>query len=87
MFAGATTTHSLEHGFRTTLIEDGCRGVSLEDIAHTRASLLRQGAAVVSSADVSNNIWTIITPLDMCSLGEYVGGKIYIMTGLPTLQS
>ena len=49
---GATTQHALEHGFRTVLVEDAARGVSLEDINATRDRLKRSGAAIVRSEQV-----------------------------------
>ena len=45
--------HSLEHGFRTVLIEDACQGVALEDIDAMRKKLAKQGARIVNSPDVS----------------------------------
>ena len=50
--AGSTAAHSVEHGFRTILIEDACRGVSLEDIEGTRQRLLRSGASIVDASEV-----------------------------------
>lgn len=50
---GATALHSLEHGFRTVVVEDACRGVSLEDIAATRQKLQRGGAIIVDSSKVT----------------------------------
>jgi len=54
---GATANHSLEYGFRTILVEDACRGVSLEDMGSTRQSLTDQNALVVTSSEV-NCLWT-----------------------------
>ena len=55
MFAGATANHALEHGFRTVLVEDASRGVDLQDIESVREKLIRGGAVVVDSADVSQH--------------------------------
>ncbi|KAK3100778.1 hypothetical protein FSP39_025191 [Pinctada imbricata] len=41
---GFTGLHSIEHGFRTILIEDACRGVCLEDIDQMRKNLLEKGS-------------------------------------------
>ena len=49
---GATAKHSLEHGYRTVLIDDACRGVSLEDILCTRDTLTEDNAVVVHSSQV-----------------------------------
>jgi len=49
---GATASHSLEYGFRTVLIEDACRGVSMEDMGNTRQCLTDQLALVVTSSEV-----------------------------------
>lgn len=49
---GATATHSVEHGFRTVLIEDGSRGVHLGDIEQTRERLRKKGIVVVESSEV-----------------------------------
>ena len=53
VFAGATTAHSVEHGFRTVLIEDAARGVDVNDMKKTHDKLLRQGAALVNCDSVS----------------------------------
>ena len=49
---GATALHSLEHGFRTALIEDACRGVDVEDIKATREKLIKNGGVIVQSNQV-----------------------------------
>ena len=51
--SGSTALHSLEHGFRTVLIEDASCGVDLTDIEKMRQKLKRQGAVVVQSSAVS----------------------------------
>ena len=51
-FLGATAKHSLEHGYRTILIDDACRGVSVEDILCTRDTLSEENAVVVHSSQV-----------------------------------
>lgn len=53
LISGSTACHALEHGFRTVLVEDASRGVNLEDIDEMRAKLLRGGAVVTNSEDVS----------------------------------
>ena len=52
---GATAKHSLEHGYRTILVEDGCRGISVEDILSTRDKLVEEHAVVVNSSQVVRN--------------------------------
>lgn len=49
---GATTMHSLEHGFRTLLIEDACRGVSVDSIERTKRNILDKHGVVVKSSQV-----------------------------------
>ena len=51
-FEGATARHSLEHGYRTVLVDDACRGVSMEQILNTRDDLAEQNAVVVHSSQV-----------------------------------
>lgn len=53
---GATAQHSLEYGFRTVLVEDACRGVSLEGMGSTRQCLTDQHALVVTSAKVQDMV-------------------------------
>lgn len=49
---GATAKHALEHGFRTVLVEDACRGVSDENITTTKKTLIDHGAIIVDSSEV-----------------------------------
>jgi len=49
---GYTGKDALEHGFRTILIEDACRGVDLDDIGKMRKFLHEKGAVVVNSSKV-----------------------------------
>ena len=58
---GATAVHAMEHGFRTTLIENATRGVTLEDINSMREKLKRQGAAIVNS----NHVRIVIRAVDV----------------------
>ena len=51
-FSAATTKHALEHGFRTVLVEDACRGVDEKDITGVKEEILRQGAIIVNSDEV-----------------------------------
>lgn len=53
---GATAKHSLEHGYRTILIDDACRGVSVEDILCTRDTLSEENAVVVHSSQVKDMV-------------------------------
>ncbi|MPC39525.1 Protein kinase C [Portunus trituberculatus] len=50
----ATTKHAIEEGYRTILIDDGCRGVSEEDIAATREHTIANQGLVVHSSQVKN---------------------------------
>lgn len=50
----ATTKHAIEEGYRTILIDDGCRGVSEEDIAATREHTTANQGLVVHSSQVKN---------------------------------
>ncbi len=54
--AAATTTHSLEHGFRTVLVEDACRGVIDKDIDKVRDELKRRGAIIIDSHHVTDMV-------------------------------
>ena len=49
---GATALHALQHGYRTIVVEDACKGVTLEGIAAMRSSLIEAGAVVVHSDQV-----------------------------------
>ena len=42
----------MEHGYRTILVEDACRGVCMEDMQDTRNTLAQQYAAIVHSSQV-----------------------------------
>ncbi|KAK8403722.1 hypothetical protein O3P69_000072 [Scylla paramamosain] len=50
----ATTKHAIEEGYRTILIDDGCRGVSEEDIMITREHITANQGLVVHSSQVKN---------------------------------
>lgn len=49
---GATTLDSLSAGYRTTLIEDACRGVDLADIERTREEIISSHGVIVNSSEV-----------------------------------
>lgn len=49
---GATTLDSLSAGYRTVLIEDGCRGVDLVDIEKTREQIITGHGVIVDSSEV-----------------------------------
>ena len=51
-FVGYTAFHALEHGFRTVLIDDACRGVDQTNIDDTKQKLVDQGAIIVHSSQV-----------------------------------
>uniref|UniRef100_A0A0B6Y2M0 nicotinamidase n=1 Tax=Arion vulgaris TaxID=1028688 RepID=A0A0B6Y2M0_9EUPU len=49
---GHTATHAVKHGFRTILIEDATRGVSLDGIAKMRSELITKGVYFTESHQV-----------------------------------
>ncbi|XP_060554363.1 nicotinamidase-like [Ruditapes philippinarum] len=49
---GFTAFHSLEHGFRTVLIDDACRGVDNDAIEETKRKLMESGGIIVHSSKV-----------------------------------
>ncbi|KAI8797909.1 pyrazinamidase/nicotinamidase [Biomphalaria glabrata] len=49
---GFTAKHALKHGFKTVLIEDASRGVSLDGIYKMKNDLIRKGAHIVDSEQV-----------------------------------
>lgn len=53
---GATASDSLEHGFRTILVEDACRGISVDNMGTTRKGLADRHALVVSSSEVKDMV-------------------------------
>ncbi|XP_055929856.1 nicotinamidase-like [Argiope bruennichi] len=53
---GYTALHALEHGYRTILIEDACRGVDLKDIEATKEKLQERHGVIVSSDKVKNMV-------------------------------
>ncbi|GIY19741.1 nicotinamidase [Caerostris extrusa] len=53
---GYTAFHALEHGYRTILIEDACRGVDLKDIEATKEKLLERHGVIVASDKVKNMV-------------------------------
>ncbi|XP_074650894.1 uncharacterized protein LOC141905773 isoform X3 [Tubulanus polymorphus] len=55
----ATAAHSMEHGFRTTVIEDACRGVSEDDIILTKKRLEDNGAIYVTSDEVNDLVRSV----------------------------
>lgn len=52
MKIGATAADALATGYRTILIEDCCRGVSLEDIALANRKVIAQNGVIVNSSQV-----------------------------------
>ena len=51
---GYTALHALEHGYRTILIEDACRGVDCIDIEKMKEKLISNHGAVTTSENVKN---------------------------------
>lgn len=51
---GYTALHALEHGYRTILVEDACRGVDCKDIEKMKDKLIAENGAVVSSEKVKS---------------------------------
>ncbi|KAL4230997.1 hypothetical protein ACF0H5_011370 [Mactra antiquata] len=49
---GFTSFDSLEHGFRTVLIDDACRGVEEDDIDVTKRKFVESGGIIVHSSQV-----------------------------------
>jgi exosome complex component RRP4 len=55
LYLGFTAFHSLEHGFRTVLIDDACRGVDNDAIEETKRKLIESGGIIVHSSKVKIN--------------------------------
>ncbi|KAG8199853.1 hypothetical protein JTE90_015848 [Oedothorax gibbosus] len=53
---GYTALHALEHGYRTVLIEDACRGVAVRDIEIMKGKLLSGNGAVVAVDKVKSMV-------------------------------
>ncbi|GFQ88567.1 nicotinamidase [Trichonephila clavata] len=53
---GYTALHALEHGYRTILVEDACRGVDVKDIEETKRKLVERHGAIVTSDKVRNMV-------------------------------
>ncbi|ELT95024.1 hypothetical protein CAPTEDRAFT_144642 [Capitella teleta] len=53
---GSTAVHSIEHGFRTVLIDDASRGVELADINAMKQKLIKTGAVIVDSDRVADMV-------------------------------
>ncbi|KFM79542.1 Pyrazinamidase/nicotinamidase, partial [Stegodyphus mimosarum] len=53
---GYTALHALEHGYRTILIEDACRGVDLKDIKAMQDKLVAEHGVVVTSDEVKDMV-------------------------------
>ncbi|CAC5389331.1 unnamed protein product [Mytilus coruscus] len=51
---GFTCLDAVEHGFRTVLIEDACRGVDLTDIDEMRKNLKTNGAVISHSCKIKD---------------------------------
>lgn len=52
MVTAYTAQHSLDHGFRTIVVDDACKGVNAVNIASTKKSLTSRHAAIVNSSQV-----------------------------------
>ena len=65
---GSTARHALEHGFRTVLIDDACRGVAQSDIDRTKEELRELGAVIVDSSEVNYGCFMKkrVTMLSIC---------------------
>ena len=57
---GSTALHAIEHGFRTVVVDDACRGVSLPDIEAMKENLIKHGAVITDSSKVRR---TLLRPL------------------------
>ncbi|GBL83043.1 Nicotinamidase [Araneus ventricosus] len=53
---GYTALHALEHGYRTILVEDACRGVDLKDIEATKEKLQERHGVIATSDKVKNMV-------------------------------
>ncbi|XP_052794463.1 nicotinamidase-like [Mya arenaria] len=51
---GYTALHALEHGFRTVLVDDACKGVDAKGIEETKRKLVDSGGIIVHSSQVKN---------------------------------
>ncbi|CAG5124491.1 unnamed protein product [Candidula unifasciata] len=60
---GHTAIHAVEHGFRTILIEDASRGVSLDGIAKMRNELMAKGVYFAESHQVPSLVKAELRPL------------------------
>ncbi|CAL8117369.1 unnamed protein product [Orchesella dallaii] len=49
---GKTALHAIELGYRTIIVDDGCRGITLEDIVNTKQEVEDGWGAVVQSDEV-----------------------------------
>lgn len=52
--SGATAFHAVELGYRTVLVDDACRGITLEDIHATKQKLNENNGIVVHSDQVKS---------------------------------
>ncbi|BFZ15230.1 hypothetical protein BsWGS_18269 [Bradybaena similaris] len=62
---GQTASHAVDHGFRTTLIEDATRGVSLDGIAKMRQELAAKGVYFAESHQVPRLVKAELRPLSL----------------------
>ncbi|ESP00012.1 hypothetical protein LOTGIDRAFT_158235 [Lottia gigantea] len=53
---GYTATHSTEHGFRTTLIDNASKGVSMDGINQMKQSLIKKGVVIADSYQVKDMV-------------------------------
>ena len=47
---------AVEQGFRTHVIADGCRGVTIDGIAKTKEEFLKKGVIIVESKKVRQTV-------------------------------
>ena len=50
----ATARHSLEHGYRTLIVDDGCKGITEEDIDSTKDHIVSNTGVVIQSHQVGH---------------------------------
>ncbi|WAQ99391.1 hypothetical protein MAR_023764 [Mya arenaria] len=51
-----TALHALEHGFRTVLVDDACKGVDAKGIEETKRKLVDSGGIIVHSSQREENV-------------------------------
>ena len=53
----STALHAVENGYRTFIIQDGCRGVDEENIVQRLDELLARKCGIIESTDVKDYVW------------------------------